>query len=43
MPGTRTAIEEAFGEFGWDYGPTPYALIFKELHGDRYRVVIDLD
>lgn len=43
VPGARAAIEEAFEDFGWDYGPSPYALIFKEVDGERYRVVIDLD
>ena len=43
VPGARAAIKDAFGTFGWDYGPSPYALIFKEIDGDRYRVAIDLD
>lgn len=43
VPDVRVALEESFAEFGWDFGPTPYALIFKEPDGTRYRVVIDLD
>ncbi|OJW69886.1 MAG: hypothetical protein BGO57_09795 [Sphingomonadales bacterium 63-6] len=43
LPGARAAVEERFGEFGWDYAPSQYTLIFKEVNGDRYRVVIDLD
>lgn len=44
IPEVRSAIESAFAELGWEFeGPTPYALIFKEVEGDRYRVTIDLD
>lgn len=40
----KHAIDEAFSEIGWKFeGPTPYALIFKEIDGDLYRAVIDLD
>lgn len=43
-PAAVTAIEDAFRELGWEYdGPSPYALIFKELDGLRYRAVVDLD
>ena len=43
-PDVVTAIEEAFKELGWEFeGPTPYALIFKEVDGKRYRAVVDLD
>jgi uncharacterized protein CbrC (UPF0167 family) len=43
VPAVRAAMESAFRKFGWEFGPSPYALIFKELDGDRYKVVIDLD
>jgi len=42
----QTAIKLAFDEMGWEFEPatpTPYALVFKEIDGDRYRVAIDLD
>jgi uncharacterized protein len=40
----RSAIEAAFGEIGQKFdGPTPYALVFKEIDGERYRAVIDFD
>ncbi|HEX8303067.1 CbrC family protein [Sphingomonas sp.] len=44
IPDVRSAIEAAFAEAGWEFeGPTPYALIFQELEGERFRVAIDLD
>jgi hypothetical protein len=40
----RSAIEAAFGEIGSKFdGPTSYALVFKEIDGERYRAVVDLD
>ena len=40
----RSAIEAAFAEIGQKFsGPTSYALIFKEIDGERYRVVVDFD
>lgn len=43
-PAVVAAIEDAFRELGWDYdGPSPYALIFREVDGSRYQAVIDLD
>jgi uncharacterized protein CbrC (UPF0167 family) len=44
IPAVRSAIEAAFEEIGRTCnGSTSYALIFKEIDGDRYRAVIDLD
>jgi uncharacterized protein CbrC (UPF0167 family) len=43
-PEVQAAIGEAFQELGWSFeGPSPYALVFKEIGGPRYRVVVDLD
>lgn len=40
----RSAIEAAFAEIGRKFnGPTSYALVFKELDGERYRAVVDFD
>lgn len=42
----QDAIKAAFEELDWEYEPgtpTPYALVFREVDGDRYRAVIDLD
>lgn len=40
----RSAIEAAFAEIKWKFdGPTSYALVFKEIDGERYRAVVDLD
>jgi len=40
----RSAIEVAFAEIGRTFnGPTSYALIFKEIEGERYRAVVDFD
>jgi uncharacterized protein len=40
----RSAIEAAFGEIGQKFeGPTSYALVFKEIDGERYRSVVDFD
>ncbi|WP_312589747.1 CbrC family protein [Comamonas terrigena] len=41
----RSAISETFAEVGWTEpaGPSPYLLVFKEVNGDRYRAVLDLD
>jgi uncharacterized protein len=44
IPAVRSAVETAFDEIGQTFdGPTSYALIFKEIDGERYRAVIDLD
>lgn len=43
-PAVRSAIKTAFEEIGQTRdGPTSYALIFKELDGERYRAVVDFD
>jgi uncharacterized protein CbrC (UPF0167 family) len=42
----QAAIKAAFQAIGWDFEvgtSTPYALVFKEVDGSRYRAVIDLD
>lgn len=40
----RSAIETAFAEIGRKFaGPTSYALVFKEIDGERYRAVVDFD
>ena len=40
----RSAVKAAFGEIGRKFdGPTSYALIFKEIDGERYRAVVDFD
>ena len=40
----RSAIEAAFAEIGQKFdGPTSYALVFKEIDGERYRAVVDFD
>lgn len=40
----RSAIEAAFAEIKQTFdGPTPYALVFKEIDGERYRAVLDFD
>ena len=40
----RSAIEAAFEEIGQKIdGPTSYALVFKEIDGERYRAVVDFD
>ena len=42
----QAAIKTAFDEEDWEFEPgtpTPYALVFKEIDGDRYKAVIDLD
>lgn len=40
-PNIQAAVTRAAGE---DFPlPTPYALIFKELNGDRYEAAIDFD
>ena len=39
-----SAVREAFEAAGSNFdGPTPYALVFKEIDGDRYRAVVDFD
>ena len=43
LPAVRAAMDDAFGTGASHYGPSPYALIFKELDDERYRVVVDLD
>lgn len=43
IPGVEAAMAAAFDELGWDAGPSPYALIFRTLDGETYRVVVDLD
>ena len=46
-PDAQAAIAAAYEEMGWgdvESNPSdPYALVFKELDGGRYRAVIDLD
>lgn len=43
-PAAIEATRVAFAAIGWDdNGPSPYALIFRELDGERLRAVIDLD
>ena len=41
----RSAISDTFAEVGWSepVASSPYVLIFKEVNGDRYRAVLDLD
>jgi len=40
----RSAIEAAFAEIGREFdGPASYALVFKEIDGERYRAVVDFD
>jgi hypothetical protein len=42
--GVRSAIEAAFGEMGREFPrATSFALIFKELDGERYHAIVDLD
>lgn len=44
LPEVQAAIGEASRELGWTFdGPSPYALVFRELDGPRYRAVVDLD
>lgn len=43
IPAVVDAMEAAFAEFGWDARPSPYAMIFRTLDGETYRVVVDLD
>jgi hypothetical protein len=44
IPAVRSAIKTAFEEIGQTFrGPTSYALVFKEIDGERYRAVIDFD
>lgn len=44
LPEVQAAIGDAFVDLGWTFdGPTPYALVFRELDGPRYRAVVDLD
>ena len=43
IPAVEAAMAAAFDELGWDAGPSPYALIFRALDGETYRVVVDLD
>ena len=43
-PAGRSAIKAAFEAIGQTHeGPTSYALIFKEIDGERYCAVIDFD
>lgn len=46
-PDVQAAIAAAYSEMGWDdeepNAADPYALVFKEVYGERYRAVIDLD
>jgi hypothetical protein len=43
-PAALEATRQAFVELNWDSeGPSAYALIFRELNGERVRAVIDLD
>ncbi len=43
MPGVGEAMKKEFAEYGQEYSPDSYALIFKQLDGGRYRVVADFD
>jgi uncharacterized protein CbrC (UPF0167 family) len=43
LPGVEEAIREGFAEYRQDSSLVSYVLIFKQLDGDRYRVVVDLD
>lgn len=44
LPEVQAAIGEAFGALGWTFdGPSPYALVFREIDGPRYVAVVDLD
>ena len=44
LPEVQAAIAEAFEALGWTFdGPSPYALVFREIDGPRYRAVVDLD
>lgn len=43
IPAVVDAMAAAFEDFGWDAGPSPYAMIFKAPDGETYRVVVDLD
>ena len=43
IPAGHAAMAAAFEDFGWDVGPSPYAMIFQTLDGETYRVVVDLD
>jgi uncharacterized protein CbrC (UPF0167 family) len=44
LPEVQAAIGDAFEPLGWTFdGPSPYALVFRELDGPRYRAVVDLD
>jgi uncharacterized protein len=44
LPEVKQAIALAYAELGWDDPePGPYILLFKEIDGDRYQAVIDLD
>ena len=44
LPKVRAAMAEAFAEIGWEAeGPSPYALLFREVAGVRWRAVVDLD
>mgnify|MGYP003693076135 CR=1 FL=1 len=44
--GAQDAIKAAFDDLDWEFErgtPTPYALVFREIDGNRYRAAIDLD
>jgi uncharacterized protein len=44
IPEARAAIAAAFAEIDWEPAEeSPYALVFREIDGPRYRAVIDLD
>ena len=44
IPAAREAMVEAFMALGDELaGPTSYALVFRQVEGDRYRVWVDLD
>lgn len=44
LPEVRVAIAAAFSEIGWDLEEqSPYALLFREVDGNGWRAVIDLD
>jgi uncharacterized protein CbrC (UPF0167 family) len=42
-PGVKAMIEQAFADLGWTSIASRYALVFREVDGQRYRVVPDFD
>lgn len=43
QPDVRAAVAREFAVHGVEAEASPYALIFKEIDGSRYRVVLDSD